>query len=92
VRKHDDFIALGDFPPDWSALDITVEVEAKAKEVAIAKLQRALQLRAARRSGAMSLRRATGVSPRRVRDRSMKAVEKMGGVLPHFAPKRVKMR
>lgn len=49
VRKHHDFIALRDFPPYWSALDITVEVEAKAKEVAIAKLQRALQSRADRR-------------------------------------------
>lgn len=43
VRKHDDFIALRDFPAHWIDLEITVEVEAKAKEVAIAKLQRALQ-------------------------------------------------
>ena len=60
ARKHDDFIALRDFPPYWSTLDITVEVEAKAKEVAIAKLHRALQSRAARHSRAKSPRRAKG--------------------------------
>ncbi len=64
VRKHDDFIALRDFPPNWSALNITVEVEAKAKEVAIAKLRRALQSRAARHSGAKSPQRATGSANR----------------------------
>lgn len=69
IRKHDDFIALRDFPPYWSALDITVEVEAKAKEVAIAKLQRALQSRAERQSGAKSFRNATGVATRKIRAR-----------------------
>lgn len=54
VRKHDDFIALRDFPAHWSVLGITVEVEAKAKEVAIAKLQRSLRARAARHGGALS--------------------------------------
>lgn len=37
-RKHDDFIAMGDFPECWRDLDITVEVEAKAKEIAVLRL------------------------------------------------------
>jgi UV DNA damage endonuclease len=74
ARKHDDFIALRDFPPYWSTLDITVEVEAKAKEVAIAKLHRALQSRAAHHSGAKSPRRATGVAKRKKYPRARSAV------------------
>jgi UV DNA damage endonuclease len=41
-RPHHDFIDPGDFPRAWRDLDITVEVEAKAKEVAIARLRQAL--------------------------------------------------
>jgi len=37
-RKHHDFINPGDLPPNWLTLNITVEVEAKAKELAIKKL------------------------------------------------------
>lgn len=37
-RKHHDFIDIRDLPRKWSALEITVEVEAKAKESAIKKL------------------------------------------------------
>ena len=37
-RKHHDFIDIRDLPQEWTALDITVEIEAKAKEVAIKKL------------------------------------------------------
>lgn len=37
-RKHHDFIDIMDLPQEWPALDITVEIEAKAKEVAIKKL------------------------------------------------------
>lgn len=74
VRTHDDFIALRDFPAHWSALDITVEVEAKAKEVAIAKLQRALRSRADRQGGVKSFRKATGVAKRKIRDRERSAV------------------
>jgi UV DNA damage endonuclease len=38
-RKHHDFIDLHDFPVFWRDLDITVEVEAKAKEVAVLQLK-----------------------------------------------------
>ncbi len=39
---HHDFIDPADFPHAWHALDVTVEVEAKAKEAAIARLRGAL--------------------------------------------------
>ncbi len=37
-RRHHDFIDWQDFPACWSRKKITVEVEAKAKELAVAKL------------------------------------------------------
>ncbi len=40
--KHHDYIDVRDFPEEWSGLDITVEVEAKAKESAVRKLQQDL--------------------------------------------------
>jgi UV DNA damage endonuclease len=40
--RHHDFIDLKDFPRAWQALRLTVEVEAKAKEVAVLKLKRQL--------------------------------------------------
>lgn len=36
--RHHDFISIGDFPECWQNLGLTVEVEAKAKEVAVLKL------------------------------------------------------
>jgi len=47
-RPHSDYIALRDFPRIWDAMEITVEVEAKAKELAVRKLKRALERRARR--------------------------------------------
>ncbi len=41
-RPHHDYIDPADFPRAWRGLDITVEVEAKAKELAIARLRRDL--------------------------------------------------
>lgn len=41
-RNHHDFIDIADFPPYWQQLDLTVEVEAKAKELAVLKLINAL--------------------------------------------------
>ncbi|MDA3895096.1 MAG: UV DNA damage repair endonuclease UvsE [Desulfobacteraceae bacterium] len=38
IRKHHDYIHINDIPRDWLSMDITVEVEAKAKELAIKKL------------------------------------------------------
>lgn len=44
-RSHRDFISAADFPKEWLGLNITVEVEAKAKEVAVARLHRWLTRR-----------------------------------------------
>jgi len=35
---HHDYIDKRDFPVEWRSLDITVEVEAKAKELAVIRL------------------------------------------------------
>lgn len=43
-RPHHDYIDLKDFPACWRKLNITVEVEAKAKETAIARLRRELKM------------------------------------------------
>jgi len=40
TNKHHDYIAPKDFPECWLNLDITVEVEAKAKELAVLKLKK----------------------------------------------------
>ncbi len=41
-RRHHDYINIADFPDCWRDLSITVEIEAKAKEVAVAKLRKQL--------------------------------------------------
>lgn len=41
-KPHHDFINVQDFPPCWHGLNLTVEVEAKAKEIAVLKLKRQL--------------------------------------------------
>lgn len=41
-ERHHDFIDIRDFPVFWHDLDLTVEVEAKAKEVAVLKLKKQL--------------------------------------------------
>jgi UV DNA damage endonuclease len=43
-RKHHDYIDIHDLPENWLSMDITVEVEAKAKELAIKKLMADLQM------------------------------------------------
>ena len=48
-RKHSDYINLRDFPALFEEIDCTIEVEAKAKELAIQKLLKALNTRAVRR-------------------------------------------
>jgi UV DNA damage endonuclease len=40
--RHHDFINALDFPDCWRKMNITVEVEAKAKEVAVLKLVKEL--------------------------------------------------
>lgn len=42
-RVHDEFVELGDFPDEWRDLRITVEVEARAKEVAVLRLAEELK-------------------------------------------------
>ena len=39
-KRHHDFIDVQDFPSCWDGLGVTVEVEAKAKEVAVLKLMK----------------------------------------------------
>jgi UV DNA damage endonuclease len=41
-RAHHDFIDPADFPQEWRRLTLTVEVEAKAKETAVARLRQHL--------------------------------------------------
>ena len=42
-RHHDDYIKLKDFPGSWLNFDLTVEIEAKAKELAVLKLKHAIE-------------------------------------------------
>jgi len=42
-RPHHDYIDIKDLPACWRGLDITIEVEAKAKELAIARLRKQLK-------------------------------------------------
>ncbi len=49
-ERHHDFIDYKDFPMFWRELDITVEVEAKAKELAVLRLIKQLRQSAARKA------------------------------------------
>lgn len=40
ARSHHDYIDIADFPECWAGLSLTVELEAKAKELAIMRFQR----------------------------------------------------
>lgn len=42
-ERHHDYIDPADFPPEWLGRELTVEVEAKAKQLAVARLQAWLQ-------------------------------------------------
>lgn len=42
-RLHHDYIDANDFPAAWLDLDLTVEVEAKAKELAVSKLKNEIE-------------------------------------------------
>ena len=48
-RHHHDYIDIRDFPVLWDGLDVTVEVEAKAKERAVKKLAHTLARRSQRK-------------------------------------------
>ncbi len=43
-HRHHDFIDIGDFPDAWRGRDLTVEVEAKAKELAVLRLKEMLEV------------------------------------------------
>jgi len=59
-ERHHDFIDVNDFPESWSDRDLTVEVEAKAKEIAVLKLRKELQERADKALRATGDRRCRG--------------------------------
>ncbi len=42
MRKHHDYVDINDFPRNWLSMNITIEVEAKAKEEAVLKLMEEL--------------------------------------------------
>ena len=42
-QKHSDYISIEDFPRCWLPLDLTVDVEAKAKELAVIEIKNDLQ-------------------------------------------------
>lgn len=42
IRSHHDYINPDDMPETWKALEITIEIEAKAKELAVSQLQQEL--------------------------------------------------
>ena len=54
-QRHHDYIDVRDFPAFWHGLDLTVEVEAKAKELAVKKLAKALARRRSTRVTAGSI-------------------------------------
>ncbi len=43
-QPHSDYINIKDFPEEWFGLDATVDVEAKAKELAVLKLKKDLSM------------------------------------------------
>ena len=57
-ERHHDFIDPHDFPHCWQGLDVTVEVEAKAKEVAVLQLMTVLQQREPRRKAKIVRKKA----------------------------------
>ncbi|MCE9532196.1 MAG: UV DNA damage repair endonuclease UvsE [Planctomycetes bacterium] len=48
-ERHHDYIDVSDFPKSWLDLDLTVEIEAKAKELAVLKLIKELNAKKHRR-------------------------------------------
>jgi len=58
IRPHHDFIDPADLPSCWRDLEVTIEVEAKAKELAVDRLRR--QLMHAQGTGAGSKKNAGG--------------------------------
>lgn len=56
-RPHADYIDPNDFPTEWVGRDITIDVEAKAKDDAILRLRDALQRRSTNTTAARSRRR-----------------------------------
>ena len=60
--QHHDYIKIEDFPESWFDLDITVDVEAKAKELAVLKLRKEIAM--AKQRGKRLLKSNSNVSLR----------------------------
>jgi UV DNA damage endonuclease len=50
-KPHADYIDRADFPDEWVGLDVTIDIEAKAKELAVLQLQNELALPPWREAG-----------------------------------------
>ncbi len=61
---HADFIDIADFPAEWLGLDATIDVEAKAKEIAVLRLQKELALPPWRGTGLASKHGCAVVTPK----------------------------
>lgn len=55
-RNHHDFIDIADVPESWRGMDITIDVEAKAKELAVLQLMAAIAASSASAAGRNPLR------------------------------------
>ncbi len=60
-NRHHDFIDVNDFPECWRTLNATVEVEAKAKELAVARLRKTLSIQ----PSGVAVATAIGISQRK---------------------------
>lgn len=55
-ERHHDFINLRDFPRCWEKVNATIEIEAKAKELAVRRLRKSLEERAFKEEGKVLIR------------------------------------
>jgi len=61
--RHHDYIKVSDFPKEWLGWPLTVEVEAKAKELAIRQLQQDLNQSGRRKTSAFGIQKGNHARP-----------------------------